>query len=73
MGMTIDKAIEKLSASILIIGPEDWDEARDILVSTTRKYEKIKQIIDNWENSGEDDDPINIIDNIEEVLEDGNN
>ena len=45
MGMTIDKAIEKLSASVLIMGPEDWGEARDILISTARKYQDIEQIL----------------------------
>ena len=32
MGMSIDEAIEKLSASILIIGPEGQVKARDILI-----------------------------------------
>ena len=47
---------------------ESLESAMEIM----RKYQKIKQILDNWENNGEEDDPINIIDNIEEVLEDGN-
>lgn len=41
-------------------------------INTMRKYQKIEQILDDWENSGEEDDPVNIIDNIEEVIEDGN-
>lgn len=40
----------------------------DIAIEIVRKYQKIKQIIDDWENSGEKDDPINIIDNIEEAI-----
>ena len=39
----------------------------DLAIDTMRKYQKIKQIIDDWENSGEEDDPVNIIANIEEV------
>lgn len=46
MEMTIDKAIERLSTSAMIIGPEDWGEARDILISTARKYQKIKEQVD---------------------------
>lgn len=47
MKMTIDEAIKKLSTSALIIGPEDWGEARDILISTARKYQKIEEIYKN--------------------------
>lgn len=35
------------------------------------QYQMIKQILDDWENSGEEDDPMNIIDNIEEVIKNG--
>lgn len=48
-------------------------EALKFAIETMRKYQKITEILNDWENSGEEDDPINIIDNIEEVLEDGNN
>ena len=41
------------------------------IIDIIHKYQKIEKIIDDWENSGEEDDPINIIDNIEEVIEDG--
>ena len=69
MGMSIDTAITVLG---MVEAHGICIEAKDVAVETMRKYQKIKQIIDDWENSGEEDDPINIIDNIEEVLEDGN-
>ena len=53
MGMSIDEAIEKLSASVLIIGPEDWGEARGILINTARKYQKIEQILKDIPYGGE--------------------
>jgi hypothetical protein len=41
------------------------------LTKWLEQLKKIQKILNDWENGGEEDDPINIIDNIEEVLEDG--
>ena len=70
MGMTIEESIEIIEPTINI-GASKIDCALEIATETMCKYQKIKKIIDDWENSGEEDDPMNIIDNIEEVLEDG--
>ena len=64
MGMSIDEAIEKLSASILIIGPEGQVKARDILISTARKYQKIEDIY--YHQSGE-----TLENSLRAVIEDG--
>lgn len=68
--MTIDEAIRYYENKNVVLTEEEA-LANTIAIETMRKYKKIKQITDDWENSGEEDDPINIIDNIEEVLEDG--
>lgn len=73
MGMPIEEIIQELERT------KDYpandpasDEALDGAIDIIHKYQKIKQITNDWENSGEEDDPINIIDNIEEVIEDEN-
>lgn len=87
MGMTIDdsKRYLRLMLGGMKYSVEYWKdrdkeesdieqtnvEAVETALETMRKYQKIYQILDDWENSGEEDDPINIIDSIEEVLEDG--
>ena len=79
MGMSIDKAIEKLSASVLIIGPEDWDEARHKLISMARKYQKIQEILNSTSYIENDTvysytyDEDTRVKHIREVLEDGDN
>lgn len=65
MGMTIEEAIEKLSASVLIIGPEDWGDARDILLSTARKYQKIERIYANIDGFTAED---HIVHKIQSIL-----
>ncbi len=40
------------------------------LAEWLKQLQKIQKIINDWENSGEEDDPVNIIINIEEVVED---
>ena len=79
MEMTIDdvilclKGIKQYGSDTFIKRSQgDWQNSLDIAIDTMRKYQKIEQILDNWESSGEEDDPINIIDNIGEVIEDGN-
>lgn len=77
MRMTIDESVlyMELYKRELFDSVSDLDkdiEAYDIAISIMRKYQKIEQILNDWENSGEKDDPINIIDNIEEVIEDEN-
>ena len=70
MGMTIEESMKVLQEVPKVM--PITKESIDVAISTMRKYQKIKQILNDWENSGEEDDPINIIDNIEEVLENGN-
>lgn len=45
MGMSIDDAIKKLSQSAIVIGCEDWMEARDLALETMRKYQQIVNIV----------------------------
>lgn len=46
-------------------------ERDKLTIDTMHKYQKVEQILNDWENSGQEDDPINILDNIIEVIEDG--
>lgn len=83
--MTTDRIIEifndydRISGTLIRGNSEDDSlfnsetvEAMNSISVILHKYQKIEQILDDWENSGEEDDPINIIDNIGEVIEDGN-
>lgn len=71
MGMKIDEALETIKGERWILCQEKYIEAMNFITDIVNKYQKIEQILNDWENSGEEDDPINIIDNIEEVVEDG--
>ena len=74
MGMTIDETISELEIlKKMTFSYMTANQAFSTAIDTMRKYQKIKEILDDWENNGEEDDPINIIDNIGEVVEDGNN
>lgn len=77
MGMSIDEAIKKLSQSAIVIGCEDWMEARDLALETMRKYQKIEQIVSDfrkyqkgitWGFGGE-----KYMQMVSEVVEDGTN
>lgn len=73
MGMTIEEIIQELERTKDYPASDPAsDEALDGAIGIIHKYQKIKEMLDDWEDSGEEDDPINIIDNIEEVLENGN-
>ncbi len=75
MKMTIEEIKKEIRSDWTIkrITGNDYTESiKDCLAQLlviAEKYQKIEQIIKNWENNGEEDDPINIIDSIEEVLE----
>ncbi len=79
MGMTIDKAIK-----LLIRGskydydgtPEEFCEAYDMSIEIMRKYQKIEQIVDKWNEGIYDDEGLTHTEVMElvndEVLGDGN-
>lgn len=50
MGMTIEEAIKKLSQSAVVIGCEDWMEARDLALETMRKYQQLEKQVKQLEN-----------------------
>ena len=69
MGMTIDKAIEILN-HYLDYPKEEVKKALVFAIETMRKYQKIEQIMTEWENSGLIRNQL--YDLIKAVLEDGN-
>lgn len=54
MGMTIDKAIEFYSG-LECYTPQAKD-ARDVAIDTMRKYQKIAEIVDKWNEGIYDDE-----------------
>ena len=65
--MTIDKAIEALSKEAFVITKNltEWKAARDLLVDTARKYQKIEDIY--YHQTGQA-----LEDSLRTVIEDGN-
>ncbi len=79
MGMTIDKSIlymslykQRLEESISD-GLEEDIEAYELCIETMRKYKKIYEILRHWNDTGGSAEEADILNEIEEVLEDGNN
>lgn len=72
MGMTIDEAIETL-LDTRSYGTADI--AKSVAIETMRKYEKIEQIVDKWNEGIYDDEGLTHTEVMElvseEVLEDG--
>lgn len=66
----MERPIDETINMLIII--ENSTKSLKTAIDIIHKYQKIEQILNDWENSGEEDDPINIIDNIEEVIEDEN-
>ena len=70
MGMTIDEATKVLSQSVVVIGAENWQDARHLALDTMRKYQKIEELYDYW-RSGKCEYTISCMENIGKVLKDG--
>lgn len=84
MGMTIDNADKLLSVITATITEDDdcftiedenlqvFKETLLTAIDTMRKYEKIVEIVKEWREVGLDYDSCDAMDNIERVIEDGN-
>lgn len=76
MGMTIDEAIDHLYTYSDTNGSgqttqAQHEEAKRVAIDTMRKYQKIQEIIKDWED-GRFNDDVGCI-RVKVVLEDGNN
>ena len=69
--MTIDKAIEILSRKAFVIAENigEWKEAKDLLVDTARKYQKIEEQVEWSENENHKIDAARMI-QIKEIIQD---
>ena len=75
MGMSIDEIIQGLKETIIVcnsVFAYDRKKYIDVAIDTMRKYEKIVEIVKSWRENGLDYDSCDAMDNIERVLEDGN-
>ena len=83
MGMSIDEALENLHAiqdyynddmedNYMGFAKED-NESVDVAINTMRKYQKIEQIIRNYDTTWEFHTLRGTVDKIREVIEDGSN
>lgn len=73
MGMTVDESITELEKARDSIEPylfmdEAIDQAMKTAIRIMRKYQKIEQIMEDYQRY-----PLDCLFNVREVLEDGNN
>lgn len=73
MGMTIDKTIEFFNG--LECHTPQAKDARDVAIDTMRKYQKIQEIVAKWEEEVHSGVSCSFdrMEDIKEVVEDGNN
>ena len=71
MGMSIDKAID-IMERYEMYGVGAQKDGRNKAIEIMRKYQKITEIVKSWRENGLDYDSCDAMDNIERVLEDGN-
>lgn len=83
MGMTIDKAVDRLED--LHFEQDDWEygeltddcllnrEALRLAINTMHKYQKVEKIVKSWKDEPiEEKDSLDAFHKIMEVVEDGN-
>ena len=72
MGMTIDEAIDFLEESKYSPYEAPSSCTIDLAIDTMRRYEKIVEIVKEWREVGMDYDSCDAMDNIERVINNGN-